>query len=511
MTNIHTVIRKISILTFIIFNTSICLAEESCNFFENVSGIAEKLSKETYKTPSKDNLKSWLDITYDEYKKIRFKTSKSIWRGESDFELQMFHAGFLYTSPVVINSVEGCNSKEINFSPEYFTYPKSVDDLDKKNVGFAGFRIHYPLHTNTYKDELGVFVGATYFKFLGRTQKYGLSARGLAIDTAATTGEEFPVFNEYWIEKPPPNQQNIVIYALLDSKRITGAYRFEFFPKDQTVVEVKVKLFPREGISELGIAPLTSMFFYGENSHLKFNDFRPEVHDSDGLLIHNGSDEWIWRPLATRDRLEMSSFFDSSTKGFGLIQRDLQFSSYQDLEALYHKRPSYWVEATSPWPSGRVVLVEIPTNAETNDNIVAYWDSDQPAEKSKPIELQYKIKSYLATDQIHNLGKVNSTRITYSRIPGTPILTFGDSPTKKFVVDFNGGSLPLIGEDQPVEGLVSCSSGKIENIIVQSNSEIGGWRLFFDYTPEGDQPSDIRAFLRLRSETLTETWSYLWE
>lgn len=500
-----------STLLLIFFSVSSCLAEDACDYFEKISEAAKKLSQEAFSPPNSEKLKPWFNISYDEYQKIRFKTSKSIWRGESDFELQMFHAGFLYNFPVAINSIEGCKSTPINFSPEYFTYPSSVDKLDKKNVGFAGFRIHYPLHTNTYKDELGVFLGATYFKFLGRTQKYGLSARGLAVDTASTKGEEFPIFREFWLEKPPANQQKIVVYALLDSKSLSGAYRFEFYPKDQSILEVKIKLFPRNKVTELGIAPLTSMFFYGENSKSHFDDFRPEVHDSDGLLIHNASDEWIWRPLGTRERLEISSFFDSSTKGFGLIQRDLQFASFQDLQALYHKRPSYWIEPIGNWPSGRVVLVEIPTNTETNDNVVAYWDSDQDTEKDRPIELQYRMTSLLSTSHLHNLGKVFSTRIGHGLTPGSSANGFSDNRTKKFILDFNGGSLPLLAEDQPVEALVSSSSGIIENIIVQRNDEIGGWRLFFNFTPEGEKTSDIRAFLRLRSETLTETWSYLWE
>ena len=83
-----------------------------------------------------------------------------------------------------------------------------------------------------------------------RDQVFGLSARGLAIDTAESWGEEFPWFREFWLVTPAPNAKELTIYALLDSPRVTGAYRFAVEPGEQTRVDVECRLFLREGDPE---------------------------------------------------------------------------------------------------------------------------------------------------------------------------------------------------------------------------------------------------------------------
>ena len=217
------------------------------------------------------------------------------------------------------------------------------------------------------------FLGASYFRGLAKGQKYGLSARGLAINTAEMIGEEFPIFKEFWLQKPKTKDKVITLYALLDSKSVSGAYRFEIIPGANTIMNIEAHLFPRENIQKIGIAPLTSMFLFGENNKNDFDDFRLEVHDSDGLLVHNGHGEWLWRPLDNSKKLRISSFVDNGVKGFGLLQRDRDLSNYQDFEANYQSRPSAWVEPLENWNDGYVQLVEIPSRQEIHDNIVAYW------------------------------------------------------------------------------------------------------------------------------------------
>ena len=258
-------------------------------------------------------------------------------------------------------------------------------------MGYAGFRLHYPLNTTEYYDELISFLGASYFRALGKGQKYGLSARGLAIDTAVQTGEEFPVFKEFWLKKPLRKDSNITLYALLDSPSVAGAYTFIITPGLNTTVDVDAVLFPRKPIGKLGIAPLTSMYLFGENSKNRFDDHRPEVHDSDGLLVWNGNDEWLWRPLDNSKYLRVSSFSDNNPKGFGLMQRDRKPEHYMDFEAMYEQRPSVWVEPLDDWGKGVVQLVEIPSVQEIHDNIVAFWIPNQKIEPGKEYRFRYML------------------------------------------------------------------------------------------------------------------------
>ncbi|HBD39751.1 MAG TPA: glucan biosynthesis protein G, partial [Cupriavidus sp.] len=255
------------------------------------------------------------------------------------------------------------------FDPSAFNYGSHrVDPAKLKGLGFAGFKLLYPLNQGKRKDELASFLGASYFRALGKDQWYGLSARGLAVDTALNSGEEFPRFVEYWIERPAANDKQLTIYALMDSRRVSGAYRFVIKPGNETVMEVKSRLFLRENVTKLGLAPLTSMYLFGENQPSQDTDYRPEVHDSDGLSVQLGTGEWIWRPLVNPKRLLVTSFAATNPQGYGLMQRDRSFDNYQEIGAWYERRPSAWVEPKGNWGSGRVELVQIPTPDETNDN-----------------------------------------------------------------------------------------------------------------------------------------------
>jgi glucans biosynthesis protein len=264
-------------------------------------------------------------------------------------------------------------------------------------LGFAGFRVHYPLQTPTYKDELIAFLGASYFRVLGRNTVYGLSARGLALDTASTSGEEFPYFTDFWLVKPAqPEQRTLTIYALLDGPSVAGAYQFVILPGTVTQVTVTSELFPRKRIAKLGVAPLTSMFLFGEDpAGHRFKDFRPEVHDSDGLLMQTGVGAWLWRPLMNPADLQVNRFMDQHPRGFGLSQRDRNFSHYLDSQSQFQRRPSYWVQPLGDWGKGGVELVEIPTDEEIHDNIVAYWVPSQPVERGKPLRFDYVLSAYM--------------------------------------------------------------------------------------------------------------------
>jgi glucans biosynthesis protein len=451
------------------------------------------------------------DLSYDQYRDIRFRPEKALWREEGlPFQVQFFQrASFDFMDApldkVVINLVEKGHVVRVPYSRDMFDFGRNVVTELPADLGFAGFRIHYPLHRADYYDEVVVFLGASYFRALGQHQHYGLSARGLAIDTGLAKAEEFPRFREFWLEKPAPNATDITLYALLDSKSVTGAYQFTIRPGKDTVLEVKVHVFMRDAVEKIGFAPLTSMFFAGEGRERFVDDFRPEVHDSDGLLLATGHEEWIWRPLTNPPRVRVSSFRDTNPHGFGLLQRDRNFDHYQDLEAAYQKRPSVWIEPLGEWGTGAVQLIELPSDAEKYDNIVALWVPDERAEAGKEWQFAYRMSFFLDTSELPPGGRTYATRIGVGGYSGE-----SEPDKRKFVIDFVGGRLSDLNPTAPVEAVVTASTGRIDNQAVQRNDFIGGWRVFFDLKPEGEAPVEIRCFLKSGEDALTETWSYQW-
>ena len=456
-----------------------------------------------------------LDLNYDQWRQIRFKPEKSLWRDEGlPFELQFFHLGLYYNRPVRINVIdESGRAAPVAFSQDYFNYGQNVfSDPLSADLGWAGFRIHYPIKTPEYKDEVAVFLGASYFRAIGREHHYGLSARGLAVDVAVSSGEEFPYFKEFWVEKPTMLSTTITVYALLDSPGTTGAYKFVIIPGLETVVEVESVLFQRHKVQKLGIAPLTSMFFYGEAQKHPKGDFRPEVHDSDGLEISYRSGEWLWRPLALSPKLQINGFMvgDNDLAGFGLIQRDLDFDHYQDLEARYDLRPSVWIAPRGNWGPGRVELVEIPTDKEIYDNVVAYWVPAVKPPLEEPLTYNYTMYWHAPGRYHPPAGRVVATRQTM--VPNT-------KGTVKMVLDFEGGELQSIDSPDELEAVISSGSKNVgQDYQLIKNVVTGGWRLVFRIDPTDSIWEDainpdsgiieLRAFLKKGDTVLTETWSY---
>jgi periplasmic glucans biosynthesis protein len=422
----------------------------------------------------------------------------------------MFHPGFLFQRPVTIHVVRDGLATPVPYSAQLFDYGKTKFERPLPvNLGFAGFRLHHPLNDPKVFDELISFIGASYFRFLGRGQKYGLSARGLAINAGVKDGEEFPFFREFWIETPAADAERATIYALMDSASLTGAYRFHVYPGEDTAVAVTATLFPRRRVEKFGIAPLTSMFFTGENDRRYFDDYRSELHDSDGLMLHNGAGEWIWRPLRNPKEPSISAFVDSRLRGFGLMQRDRTFEHYQDLDLAYELRPSYWIEPDGEWGEGHVELIELPTSDETNDNIVALWAPRQPLEPGREVVFSYRIKSILDADDLHPGGRAINTYQAKPKALGS-----GEPEqrgARRFIVDFAGGDLAYhLSDPERVQLVPSISSGRITRSFVIPNPKTEGFRAFIDVVTEPNQPADIRAFLRAGSKALTETWLYPW-
>lgn len=474
--------------------------------FNDVAQRAEQLAASPYKKNESNLPKELVDLNYDKFRDIRYKPEKSWWRDANlPFELTFFHQGWHYNQPVRINEVTKQGVSEIKLNPGDFDYGANKFNFkDWKDVGFAGMRVHFPINTPQYKDEVLVFLGASYFRALGRGQIYGLSARGLAIDTAMSSGEEFPRFVEFWLERPTTFSRHLVIYGLLDSPRATGAYRFVITPGANTTMDVYSRVFMRDNVGKLGVAPLTSMYFFGENQKAPADDFRPEVHDSDGLQVRTGNDEWMWRPLVNPKRLLTTSFATVNPRGFGLMQRDRDFGHYEDLEARYEKRPSAWIEPKGDWGPGRVELVQIPSPDETNDNIVAYWIPDVPPKPRVPYTLEYRIQW-----QKENEARPPSSWVVQTR-RGNSFVKHPDGSIG-FILDFDGPALRKLSTEAKMEAVVSVdSNGELVENTLYPNIVTGTWRQSIRVKRvDNAKPIEMRSYLRSNNTAISETWSYI--
>ena len=477
-----------------------------------LKGHARYMASTPYVPPSKDLPESLTRLSYDEFQSIHTRPERALWADKGlNFQMQFFHLGRSFRERVKINEVVNGVSQPIPYDPSTFDLsrsgvrPRSLP----KDLGYAGLRLHY--HAD-WSVDFAAFLGASYFRAVGATKQYGLSARGLAIDSGMNKPEEFPVFTEYWLERPAPGAEHLTIYALLDSPSIAGAYRFDIAPGEPMIMDIDAALYPRKPIERLGVAPLTSMFLYGENDKRMATDWRPEIHDSDGLSINAGSGEWLWRPLNNPPNVRVNSYLDENPHGFGLMQRDINFDHYQDDGVYYDRRPSLWVEprytATNTWGKGAVQLIELPAPDETYDNIVAYWN---PAAKPMPgQELLFSYRLYWGQHMPVSspLALVAATRTGIGGVVGDPRKYF----SWRFVVDFAGGNLAQLARDAQVEPVIWTSRGKVEITSARPLHEIDGYRAMFDLRPTDDstEPIDLRMYLRLKGQPLTETWTYQW-
>lgn len=473
--------------------------------FKDVAQRARLLADQSFKKPDSTLPPELRSLDYEHYHQIRYKKEHMLWRdAKVPFALDFFAPGWHFDLPVKLNEVTAQGVHAIPFDPAAFNYGTNKIDPGKlRSLGFAGFRVRYPINSATHKDEVLSFLGASYFRALGKGQRYGLSARGLAIDTALGSGEEFPRFVEFWILRPRAADKQLIIYGLLDSPRATGAYRFVLQPGVDTVMEVTARLYLRSAVGKLGLAPLTSMFYFGRGQHPDSDDYRPAVHDSDGLSIHMGNDEWIWRPLNNPKRLLVTSFSTTNPFGFGLMQRQRDFADYEDPVLRYELRPSAWIEPKGQWGAGRVELVQIPTPDETNDNIVAYWVPDkQPAPKTA-YDFSYRIlwqkdkdtrpPELWVAQTLHGRG--------YTHAPDGSI---------SLAIDF-AGSPGRGSSDLKPDALVSAdANGKLVEQKLIRNEATGGWRLSLRLQRlDAAKPVELRASLRNENKGISETWSYI--
>ncbi|MGE0766803.1 MAG: glucan biosynthesis protein [Hyphomicrobiaceae bacterium] len=467
---------------------------------DNVVAEAQRLAAQPYVVPKPLEI-GWLAKGYDDYKRLVLRRESALWVSDPPrFEIHPLPAGWLYDHAIQVTIVENGVQTPLMLGPEAF-----IDNRAEKpngtlppTVPLSGFRINGPLNAPGKADEMIAFQGASYFRALGERHIYGASARGLAIGTATSAGEEFPEFRHFWIERPSPTANAIKVHALLDSASTTGAYTFTISPGKETVVEVTATLFPRHEIKDLGLAPLTSMFLLGPSDSTRVEDFRPRVHDSDGLAILNGKDERLWRPLSNPRSLQVSQFTDAAIRGFGLIQRHRAFSGYQDLEAHYERRPSVWVEPVSGFENGTVMLVEIPTEEEIHDNIVAFF-RPTPKANTEPFAFSYRLR-WRDDAPTQSAGPwVAATRVG--------LVTSKKASGYRFVVDYRDEGY---SDNQLPVAEVSSSAGKVSDVNVHANPEIRGFRVSFVLYPEKAELAELKLSLSSTKGRTPETWLYRW-
>ncbi len=465
-----------------------------------VRRLAQTLAQKPFQPPLAKLPPAIANLTYDQYRSIRFDPNRALWRGlKLYFQVQFFHLGFLFKDRVDIYEVAGGLAHKIVYQPDMFIFGKAPRPT-QDDLGFAGFRIHAPFVHPDYYDEVCAFLGASYFRAVARGQNYGLSARGLALKTADPKGEEFPLFRSFWIQRPLPGVKSIVVYALLDSQSTTGAFRFTIRPGAETVFDVQSTLFPRVDIIEAGIAPLTSMFSWDFNNRIGVDDYRPAVHDSDSLLMETGRGEQLLRALNNPNDLQFSAFGDINPRGFGLLQRRRAFHDYQDLEAHYEQRPSCWVEPIGDWGEGAVDLVEIPSKREINDNIVAFWRPKDKLNAKGQYDITYRLHWCEHVPWTSPLAKVAATRSGLA----------WDRKGRLFVIDFTAGAaIKELAKGVDPTAQVHADHGTIKNVVAQPNPESGGWRISFELQPAA-KLVELHAQLMDGKKPLSETWLYRW-
>jgi len=475
--------------------------------FATLKGRARALAGAAYAPPEKLAPQFLRELTYDQYQSIGFRHDHALWaQTQSAFRLEFFHCGRGFKEPVELFELVGGEARAIRYRPDMFKFDGSgIGRQLPADLPFAGFRVHT---ATNWRDDVAVFLGASYFRARASdSRQFGLSSRGLAIDTALDI-EEFPRFVAFWFERPSPESRTLVFYGLLDSVSATGAYRFALTPGVPQAMEVDAAVYPRKAIRRLGLAPLTSMYQCGENDRRMANDWRPEIHDSDGLAICTGKGEWLWRPLNNPSAARISSYLDESPRGFGLLQRDRNFEHYQDDGVFYDRRPSAWVEPKGDWARGAIQLVELTAPNETFDNIVAYWNPAVPPQPGD--ELLYGYRMYWGTQLPAGptLAQTVATRTGLGGVVGHNREYF----SWRFAVDFAGGELAALAKSTEVEPVVTVSGGTVETPSARPLQSTGGFRVMFDLKPPDDsvEPIDVRLFLRHRNQPLTETWMYQW-
>ncbi|MEY8709270.1 glucan biosynthesis protein D [Mangrovibacter phragmitis] len=486
--------------------------------FSVLQSMAHDLAQKAWGGAPRPLPKTLADLTPQAYNSIQYDAGHSLWHNieNRQLDVQFFHVGMGFRRRVRMFSLDQSThqAREVHFRPDLFNYHDAGVDVSQlegqPDLGFAGFKVFKA--PELARRDIVSFLGASYFRAVDNTWQYGLSARGLAIDTFTDKPEEFPDFTAFWFETPKASDTTFVVYALLDSPSATGAYKFTIQCEEtQVIMEIENHLYARQDIRQLGIAPMTSMFSCGTNERTMCDTIHPQIHDSDRLSMWRGNGEWICRPLNNPQRLQFNAFMDENPKGFGLLQLDHRFESYQDVMGWYNKRPSLWVEPRNAWGKGHVCLMEIPTTGETLDNIVCFWQPEKPVKAGDTLNFKYRLYWSAEPPYHTNMARVYATRTGMGSFPEgwAPGEHFPEKWSRRFAIDFVGGDLKDAAP-KGIEPVITLSSGEARQVEILYVEPFDGYRILFDWYPTSDSvdPVEMRMFLRCQGKAISETWLY---
>lgn len=437
-------------------------------------------------------------LNYEAYSSIRLKPEAALWVGDNlPFVIEPMHRGFIFARQMQIFIVENGTARPLGYDPAAFDFGKVPAPQGRlPDLGFSGFRILRRRPEGPPAD-LAIFQGASFFRSLAPGQNFGVIARALAIRTADPKGEEFPVLRSVWIEKPTGFGNPLVIHALLDSESVAGAYRFTIRPGEATIIDIEATIVPRVALDHVGLAPMQGTSLFGPLDRRRFDDARPAAYEVSGLQMLTGKNEWLWRPVSNRENLQISAFVDNDPKRFGFVQRERDFERFFDDDQHWETRPSLWIEPIGEWGEGAVQLVEIPSDAEANDNVIAYWRPKAPLAASAEHSFAYRqFWCWTPPDQ-PPLAMVTNSRT--GRI--------GNTKRRRFVVEFSGEVFAAARGD--LRANLTVQPGTILSLRTFWSRERRSMRVLFDIEP-GDAQCELRMLITEDGRPISETWLYRW-
>jgi glucans biosynthesis protein len=448
------------------------------------------------------------DMDYDTYRLISFRNNRSVEvKQKSPYWLEMFHKGFVQQGDVRMNMIEEGVSHAIPFKQDFFDYRGKLDGKLKlpENLGFAGLKVvgRYPDHDN--RQEMITFLGASYFRAIAEANVYGSSARGLAIDVGLPKAEEFPAFREFWVIPTNTSENQLRLLALMESPSVTGAYEFVFTPGAvETKMAVQSVLYFRKVPEKVGLAPITSMWMWGDGLDAPVGDGRPEVHDADGLLIQSENNDWTWRALCRQIYPSVVRMELSGIHGFGLMQRDTQNAHFLDDEAKYDRRPSIWIQPHEGFGAGALELLELPAPHEGIDNIAVWWVPREQIQVQTPFRLKYDVTFTSGDRTVCPLGRAVAHRVIRNSKEDVVIeVDFTQPSTQPDALVIKD----LVLELQTIRAEVTSSQIKLKQADDKNKQNLLTAEVHLK--PVGEVPIELTTFLQHRGTKITETWKYL--
>ncbi|MFN3892604.1 MAG: glucan biosynthesis protein [Beijerinckiaceae bacterium] len=467
--------------------------------------MARNLARQPWRKPAPDLPEPFNTLNHDQYASIERKPEAFVWRDQSTgFALEPTPRGFIFGNSLQINVVEDGVARRLAYDPADYNFGKVPAAAERKDVGFAGFRLWIRGADGSLQDFLN-FQGQGYFQTVGRGQPFGASARALAVRPVDQgKGEEFPYFAAVWIERPVLAANAVVIHALLDSESVTGAFRYTMRPGDATIVDTECTLFTRAAIDNVGIAAMQGTFLFGPVDRRRGDDVRPGVYDVAGVQMHTGKDEWIWRPVANRQTIQLSAFVDENPKGFGVIQRDRDFSLFSDDDNHWEARPSVWTEPLGDWGPGHVTLIEIPAESQVNQNIIVYWRPRAPLAANS--ETTFSYRQWWAWNPPDRPPLATAWRSRSGRVSGSP----PNARRRRFMVEFRGDALADVARNPEITARVTAAQGSVMSSRLMLARHEKAARVTFDLDAGNEPNMELRLLLESAGKPISETWLYRW-